>query len=114
MKSLSPVLAAFLGVAACAARQLGSDRDAHGGGTGDVGTTEADADDAGTSDAGTSDAGINNDGTSDDAVTHPPPCDGMPHLRVAAAFVGGGPVARGSRVRTENGYALFAVDGNCT
>lgn len=107
MKSFSPILAVFLIVSACSARYLSPDRDANVVGTNDADTSDDDVAVVGTIDAAPADIGA-----ADIGEPRQPFCDGVAHLRVAAAFVGGGP--GGLRVTTENGYALFAVDGTCT
>jgi hypothetical protein len=103
MKSQSPILVAFLSVLACSSTLLSTDGDRRDAGTGDV-----NASDAGISDVGTGEAGT------DAGVVRQPLCDGVQHLRVAMAYLGGGPGAPGSTVRSENGYSLFAVDGICS
>lgn len=108
MKSQSPILVAFLSVLACSSRPLSTDGDRSDAGASDVNASDAGASDVGTSDVGTSEAG------SDAATVRQPLCDGVQHLRIAVAYVGGGPPPPGSTVRSENGYSLFAVDGTCS
>jgi hypothetical protein len=119
MKSHSSIVIACLTVLACSSRLSSTDGDRSDAGAGGVNATDARTSDAGTSDAGTSDAGTSDAGTSDVGTgdvgaVRQPLCDGVRHLRVAMAYVGGGPGAPGSTVRSENGYSLFAVDGTCT
>jgi len=93
MKSLCPIVVAFVSALACSPSQS---------------TMDADTSDAGSNDVGTIDAGI------EVGAGRQPLCDGVPHLRLSVAYVGGGQVVPGSGVRVENGYALFAVDGTCS
>jgi hypothetical protein len=109
LSSLFPPVLVVL--SACTASPLSPGRDADVGIGGDGGV---DVDDAGAGEVDTSGAGTSDAATAETGAPGHPLCDGMPHLRVAAAFVGGGTIARGSRVTIENGYRLFAVDGDCT
>jgi hypothetical protein len=70
--------------------------------------------DAGAADVEAADVEAADAGPAETGPARVPLCDGVAHLRFAAAYVGGGQVAPGSKVRSENGYNLFAVDGNCT
>ena len=107
MTSRSLIFAAILSILACSSRQLTIDGDRS-----DAGPSGVDASDAGPGDVTASDVGTGDAGN-DAGTVRQPLCDGIEHLRVAVAYVGGGPGARGSTVLSENGYALLAIDGAC-
>lgn len=103
MKSLSPILAAFLGVVACSSNRSDAD-----GGRNEAGTKDADSGGDGTGDSGGGDSGAGDVGGG-----RQPLCDGFPHLRLWL-LVRGRDELRGSAVRVENGHPVIAIDGTCS